>query len=109
LSNINTGYFGARIAWRNRADFYVGYTRVQDVGDGRDRAQGPGIGSPLGIFQVVQTFPMVYQSPVARVSVQIRQKLRWNAGYQYYGYRQDFFFGQDYRAHTGFTSLSVSF
>jgi hypothetical protein len=109
LSNINTGYFGARIALRNRADLYLGYTRVQDLGDGRSAAQGPGIGSPLAIFQVVQTFPMVYQSPVARVSVRIKDKLRWNAGYQYYGYRQDFFFGQDYRAHTGFTSLSVSF
>ena len=109
LSNINTGYFGARIALRNRADLYVGYTRVQDVGDGRGNAQGPGFGSPLAIFQVVQTFPLVYQSPVARVSVRIKEKLRWNAGYQYYGYRQDFFFGQDYRAHTGFTSLSVSF
>ena len=109
LSNINTGYFGARIALRNRADLYLGYTRVQDLGDGRGSAQGPGIGSPLAIFQVVQTFPMAYQSPVARISVRIREKLRWNAGYQYYGYRQDFFFGQDYRAHTAFTSLSVSF
>jgi hypothetical protein len=109
LSNINTGYFGARIALRNRADLYLGYTRVQDLGNGRGNAQGPGIGSPLAIFQVVQTFPLVYQSPVARVSVRIKEKLRWNAGYQYYGYRQDFFFGQDYRAHTGFTSLSVSF
>lgn len=109
LSNINTGYFGARIALRNRADLYLGYTRVQDLGDGRGSAQGPGIGSPLALFQVVQTFPMAYQSPVLRVSVRIREKLRWNAGYQYYGYRQDFFFGQDYRAHTGFTSLSLSF
>jgi hypothetical protein len=109
LSNINTAYFGARVALKNRADLYFGYTRVQDLGDGRGNAQGSGIGSPLAIFQAVQTFPMAYQSPVARVSVRIREKLRWNAGYQYYGYRQDFFFGQDYRAHTGFTSLSLSF
>ena len=109
LSNINTGYFGVRIALRNRADLYLGYTRVQDVGDGRGTAQGPGIGSPLAIFQVVQTFPMAYQSPVARISVQIRKNLRWNAGYQYYGYRQDFSLGQNFGAHTGFTSLSVSF
>ena len=109
LSNINTGYFGARIALRNRADLYLGYTRVQDVGDGRGTAQGAGIGSPLAIFQVVQTFPMAYQSPVARISVQIHKKLRWNAGYQYYGYRQDFSMAQNFRAHTGFTSLSLSF
>lgn len=109
LSNINTGYFGARIALRNRADLYLGYTHVQDVGDGRGTPQGPGIGSPLAIFQVVQTFPMAYQSPVARISVQIHKKLRWNAGYQYYGYRQDFSLGQDFWAHTAFTSLSASF
>ena len=39
-------------------------------------------------------------------------KLRWNAGWQFYGYGEDFhIFGykQNYNAHTGFTSVLWSF
>jgi hypothetical protein len=35
-------------------------------------------------------FPLTFQSPSARVSLKINQRIRWNAGYQYYGYRQEF-------------------
>jgi len=60
-----------------------------------------------------ETFPMAYRSPSARVSVRLHQQLRWNAGYQYYGYHQDLVTvvipQQSYRANTGYTSLSWSF
>ena len=39
-------------------------------------------------------------------------KLRWNAGWQYYHYRQDFALVsiiQNYHANTGYTSLQWSF
>jgi hypothetical protein len=108
LSNINSIYAGVRYTLWGRADLYAGYTRVQDLGDGRSIASD-GIGSQLPLFQSVQTFPVVFQSPAARVSVKITGKLRWNAGYQYYGYREDFTPLPGYRANTGYTSLSLSF
>jgi hypothetical protein len=108
LSNINTIYLGVRYEIAKRIDLYVGYTRVQDLGDGRATAAA-GIGSAPSVFQVVQTFPVAFQSPMARLSVKINNKLRWNAGYQYYGYRQDFDTSLGFRANTGYTSLSFSF
>jgi hypothetical protein len=60
----------------------------------------------------VQTFPLTFDSPIARVSVRLNQKLRWNAGWQFYRYREEFGLysvNQNYRAHTGYTSLLWSF
>ena len=40
------------------------------------------------------------------------EKLRWNVGYQYYGYHEEFGVlsqTQNYRAHTGYTSLTLAF
>ena len=108
LSNINSIYAGVRYEIRKRIDLYAGYTRVQDLGDGRASADA-GIGSAPPLFQGVQTFPIAFQSPMARVSVKINNRLRWNAGYQYYGYRSDFASLLGYRANTGYTSLSFSF
>ncbi len=108
LSNINSIYTGIRYEFSSRVDFYVGYTRVQDLGDGRATAAS-GLGSAPELFQAVQTFPVVFQSPSARVSVKINNKLRWNLGYQYYGYRGDFSSLLGYRANTGYTSVSFSY
>ncbi len=109
LSNINSVVVGARFAIRNRVDLYAGYTRVQDTGDGRATPTGDGTGSSLPAFQAAQTFPILFHSPIARASVRITPKLRWNVGYQYYGYRQDFYRDQGFRANTGYSSISWSF
>ena len=111
FSNLHTVFAGIRFAWKDRLEVYGGLTRVQDVGDGRATAAGAGIGSPRLIFENVQTYPLVFASPNARVSLKINNRLRWNAGYQYYGYNQDFFRTPDlgYRANTGYTSLSFAF
>ncbi|HTM13406.1 MAG TPA: hypothetical protein VL127_10850 [Bryobacteraceae bacterium] len=108
LSNINSIYAGLRYEIGKRIDLYAGYTRVQDLGDGRPTAAA-GIGSAPALFQSVQTFPIAFQSPMARLSVKINERLRWNAGYQYYGYRSDFASLLGYRANTGYTSLAFSF
>lgn len=108
LSNINSIYAGLRYEIGKRIDLYAGYTRVQDLGDGRPTAAA-GIGSAPALFQGVQTFPIAFQSPMVRLSVKINERLRWNAGYQYYGYRSDFASLLGYRANTGYTSLSFSF
>ncbi|MCU1261813.1 MAG: hypothetical protein JWO80_4698, partial [Bryobacterales bacterium] len=60
----------------------------------------------------VQTFPLTFQSPSARISVRLLEKVRLNFGYQYYGYKEQFgLFGinDNYRANTGYTSVLWSF
>ena len=109
ISNINAVNFGVRFALTKRADIYVGYSRVQDTGDGRSTLDGAGLASPSPIFQAVQTFPMAFDSPMARLSVRLQERLRWNFGYQYYGYREKFYPDQNYRANTGYSSLTWSF
>jgi hypothetical protein len=109
VSNIHSANLGARFTLLKRADIYAGYSHVQDVGDGRANPFGAGIYSALPAFQAAQTFPLRYLSPQFRLSIRITPKLRWNAGYEYYGYREQFSAAQDYRANTGFSSLAFSF
>ena len=72
-------------------------------------AVGAGLYTSQPAFQAAQTFPLRFLSPQARLSFRITPKIRWNAGYQYYGYREDFSITQDYWAHTGYSSVSWSF
>jgi hypothetical protein len=115
ISNLQTGNAGAHFTLGRRADLYLGYSHVQDTGDGRSNPYGTGFGTTIPEFQAAQTFPMKFQSPVGRFSVKINNRIRWNVGYQYYGYHEDFFTGQAfttdqaYRAHTGYTSVLWSF
>lgn len=110
FSNIHAANLGARFGvMHNRADLYIGYNHVQDIGDGRSTPAGPGIGSALPAFQAAQTLPLTYQSPLGRFSVRITDRVRWNVGYQYYAYREQFFAGQNFRAHTGYSSVLWSF
>ena len=115
ISNLQTGNIGLRFALGKYVDFYAGYSHIQDTGDGRSNPLGTGFGTTIPEFQAAQTFPMRYLSPLARVSVKITNRVRWNVGYQYYGYHEDFFTGQDflpdhaYRATTGYSSVLWSF
>ncbi|MGO4883191.1 MAG: hypothetical protein ACLP59_20575 [Bryobacteraceae bacterium] len=113
ISNIHAGNLLARFVLAKRVDLYLGYTITDDTGDGRANAAPPGTTDPSTlIFAPVQTFPLDYQSPLARVSIRLREKLRWNAGWQYYNYHEQFgleSFYQGYHANTGYTSLTWSF
>lgn len=112
-SNIHTGYLSVRSSFRKRVDLTLGFHRVQDTGDGRSSPtavpSGARPGSTATAFRAAQTFPLSYQSPLARVSVKLHEKVRWNLGYQFYHYREDFLTSQNYRANTGFTSVVWSF
>jgi hypothetical protein len=108
VSNLYTGTAGVRVAIRKRADVYVGYTRVEDAGDGRATADS-GAAASVEALRVAQVFPVAFDSPQIRISVLVRNKVRWNAGYQYYRYQEEFSALQNYRAHTGFSSLTWSF
>ncbi|HZQ52966.1 MAG TPA: hypothetical protein VFB14_12255 [Bryobacteraceae bacterium] len=108
VSNVHSATLATRLGFK-RLDLYLGYSRVQDVGDGRSSAISTIVGPRLPAFQTAQTFPLTFQSPSARLSVRLTEKLRWNAGYQYYGYDEVFWHGENYLAHTGYTSILWSF
>jgi hypothetical protein len=109
-SNIHAGTLGVRIALKSRADVYLGYSIIKDTG-GDHAAIDPTVLAG-GLVQAVQTFPVSYQSPSARLSIRITPKIRWNAGYQFYNYNEEihiFTFNQNFRANTGYTSILWSF
>ncbi len=112
-SNIHAANLGVRLAVRRRADLYFGYSITKDTGDGRAVAVPASVTNPIqAVLTAVQTFPLMYESPMGRVSIRITPKLRWNAGWQFYDYAEDFHlygYNQNFRAHTGFTSVLWSF
>jgi hypothetical protein len=112
-SNVHSIFAQARVSIKKRADLLVGLSSVQDLGDGRS-LNGPIFQSAPHPFAFsAETFPMAFRSPSARLSIRLHQQLRWNAGYQYYGYHQSLVTevipNQGYRANTGYTSMSWSF
>jgi hypothetical protein len=113
ISNIHAANLGARFVVAKRVDLYLGYAITLDTGDGRATAAPAGATDPTTlIFAPVQTFPLSYQAPLARVSIRLREKLRWNAGWQYYNYHEQFgleSFYQGYHANTGYTSVTWAF
>jgi hypothetical protein len=113
ISNIHSGTLAMHFALARRVDLYVGYAITKDTGDGRATAVPSGVTDPVqSLLTSVQTFPLTYQSPMARISLRVTRKVRWNAGYQFYGYGEQFRllgYYQNYDAHTGFTSLLWSF
>ena len=89
---------------------YFGYNITRDTGDGRSGLEQPG--TITALLYNVQTFPLSFQSPLVRLTIPITEKIKWNVGYQYYGFHQDFAletFLQNYHAHTGYTSILWSF
>ncbi len=111
ISNIHAANIGLRFALRKYADLYVGYNMAKDTGDGRASLTAQSSANSQILYNA-QTFPLTYQTPLLRISVRLTEKLRWNVGYQYYGYHEDFgllSLNQGYRANTGYTSLLWAF
>jgi hypothetical protein len=108
VSNIHSGTLSARLSLK-RADVYLGYSVIQDTGDGRSVPTNTIVGPPFAAFQTAQTFPLKFQSPSARLSFRISERVRWNMGYQYFGYHENFSSGENYLANTGYTSILWSF
>jgi hypothetical protein len=112
VSNMHVANLSARFGIRRRADLYVGYAITKDTGGDRLFTFDPAVNPVGALLSSVQTYPLTYHSPMARLSIRITPKIRWNAGWQYYGYAEKFhLFGenQNFRAHTGFTSVLWSF
>jgi len=58
---------------------------------------------------MVNSYPMSFQSPEFRVALRLTKNIDWNFGYQYYNYEEKFQLLQDYRAHLPYTSLRIYF
>jgi hypothetical protein len=104
VSNIHAVNLAANLSLGDRVNLSLGLSRTEDSGG--DSSSAP---APAAVFAPAQQFPMLFQSPSARLSIKLTGKLRWNAGYQYYGYREIPLPALNYRAHTGFTSLLWTF
>ena len=113
LSNIHAANLGVHYGILRQVDLYVGYSITKDTGDGRSSAVPPGTTDPVqALFDSVQVFPLTFQSPLARLSIRLTPKVRWNAGWQFYNYHEQFGllgFYQNYHANTGYTSVLWSF
>jgi hypothetical protein len=113
LSNIHSANLGVRIAPARRLEFYIGYSVNRDTGDGRRSPAVPPASDPSSVLlSSWQTFPLRFESPQARFSLRLTRKVRWNVGWQYYRYSEDFPVTspvQDYRAHTGYASVLWAF
>ena len=110
VSNLHNVHLTGRVQLAKRVDLFAGYIRTQDTGDGRTLPTGAGqFASAAPAFQAAQTFPVLFHSPLFRVSVRLHERVRWNFGYQHYDYNERFLALQNYRAHTGYTSLLWSF
>lgn len=108
VSNLHTGHLTFRVTVRRWADLSLGYHRVTDAGDGRAGIAGRR-GATLPALLAVQAYPLTFESPLARLSLRLHPRLRWNVGYQHYRYGEELLPVQNYRAHTGYTSLSWAF
>ncbi len=90
-----------------RVSLYLSYRVNQDDGQGArlsDPAGNPGT--------LINSYPMSFQSPEARMTVKINRHFDWNVGYQYYNYNENAVVGprpQNYHAHLPFTSLRLYF
>ncbi len=104
VSNLRAGNLAANLSLGPRVNLSLGYSRTQDTGGG-----WPGASPASPAFAAAQQFPMLFESPFGRLSLKITEKLRWNFGYQFYRYGEDPLPAQDYRAHTGFSSLLWTF
>ena len=104
ISNLHAAHAGVRFDVRHRAELYFGYNHSQDTG-----APTVTTASVQPAFLAAQTYPMTFLSPQARLSLRLREKVRWNAGYQFYGYNEERLAIQNYRAHTAYTSVLWSF
>jgi hypothetical protein len=113
ISNVHGANLGVHASIGHRADLYFGYSLIKDTGDGRSTAVPAGVTDPVtALFDAVQTFPLTYQTPSARVSIRIKPNVRWNVGYQFYNYSEQFqifAFYQNFHANTGYTSVLWSF
>lgn len=101
FSRENFFFFNAFVRPVSRVTLYGGYQINKDRGQG-DRV------SPSNVI-LIDSYPMSFQSPEARLTLKLNRMLDWNVGYTYYNYKDTFFPIQNYHAHLPYTSLRIYF
>jgi hypothetical protein len=103
-------YFDVHARPINRVSIYASY-RIDD-----DKGQGDRIETRPQDF--INSYPIRFQMPEARVAFRLTRNIDWNVGYQYYSYREapernpfitNIFPAQNYTAHLPYTSLRIYF
>jgi len=103
----NFFYVDTNAQLARRVMLFAAYRVNQDNGQA-DRLADP-TGTP---GTLINSYPMSYQSPEARLAIKINRRLDWNVGYQYYNYNESALVGprpQNYHAHLPYTSLRFYF
>lgn len=113
-SNLHQVHLTGQYQVHERVKLQLGYTVTEDTGDGVALTSTEPVNPSYPAFRfdgtnVFNSFPLTYHSPSARLTVQVHKNLAWNAGWQWYGYNEQFAAGQDYRAHVGFSSFRWTF
>ncbi len=115
LSNLHQVHGTFRWEVASRLTLFLGYSVVKDTGDGRSRL------NPVAPFvpaypnvsfngtDLIDVYPLTYQSPQGRLSVRLHPRLSWNANWQYYGFSEKFTGLQNYFANVLTTSLRWAF
>jgi hypothetical protein len=77
----------------------------------KDNGQGSRVQNPTGtLATLINSYPMSFQSPEARLAFRVHRRLDWNLGYQYYNYRESPLVSvrpQNYHSHQPYTSLRL--
>jgi hypothetical protein len=90
-----------------RVTLFASYRINQDDGQGGRLADPTGTPGTL-----INSYPMSFQSPEARLAIKLSRRVDWNLGYQYYNYNENAVVGprpQNYHAHLPSTSLRIYF
>ena len=130
LYHQRNNFFFADVTSRlsRRMTLYTSFRMNKDNGQG-DRLSDPAGGTPIqGGFippggsspvtanlggTMINSYPMTFVSPEARLAIMINRHLDWNLGYQYYAYNESDFLksfpgsprAQNYHAHLPYMSL----
>ena len=109
-SRIHNLHLALRAVPREGMTLAAGYSLTKDTGaSGYDPVQFQNSGFIRDGATLISALPLTYQSPQARVSVRIREKLWWNFGWQYYGYTERIAGLRGFRSHVGYSSLTATF
>lgn len=115
LSNLHHGHATLRVDVTERAVLFLGYSVVKDTAGGQKAASliAPFVPAyPSFVFNgtdLINSYPLTYQSPQGRLTIKVRNRISWNAGWQYYNYSERFTGLQNYHAHVVYTSLRSGF
>ncbi|PYP83819.1 MAG: hypothetical protein DMF61_22080 [Blastocatellia bacterium AA13] len=96
----NFAFLSAYAELHPRLRVYAGYRIHHDGGQG-DRVSTPTI--------FIGSYPLQFQSPEAKISVKLHERVDWIAGYQGFLFQETFPNLQRYRAHLPYTSLKIYF